>query len=59
MKEILAIDAIYCTGYTIPIGMFEKVVLVKVYQLVCLKKYFELQKTTKSKAKNRAFSTWE
>ncbi len=26
------------TGYTIPIGMFAKVVLVKVYQLVCLKK---------------------
>ena len=26
------------TGYSIPIGMFEKVVLVIVYQLVCLNK---------------------
>ncbi len=24
MKEILAIDAKKCTGYSIPIGMFEK-----------------------------------
>ncbi len=47
------------TGYSIPIGMFEKVVQVIVYQLVFLKKWFELQKTTKSKAKNRAFSMWE
>jgi len=47
------------TGYSIPIGMFEKLVQVIVYQLVFLKKYIELQKTTKSKAKNRAFSTWE
>ena len=52
MKEILAIDAKKCTGYSIPIGMFEKVVQVIVYQLVFLKKQFELQKTTKSKAKN-------
>ncbi len=47
------------TGYSKPIGMFEKIVQVIVYQLVFLKKYIELQKTTKSKAKNRAFSTWE
>ncbi len=45
MKEILAIDAKKCTGYSIPIGMFEKVV--------------QVAKTTKSKAKNRAFSMWE
>jgi hypothetical protein len=28
MKEILAIDAQKCTGYSIPIGMFEKVIRV-------------------------------
>jgi hypothetical protein len=45
MKEILAIDAKKFTGYSIPIGMFEKVVRVA--------------KKQPSKAKNRAFSTWE
>ena len=37
MKEILAIDAKKCTGYSIPIGMFEKGIRVAKKQTSLIK----------------------